>query len=97
MPRRAITAEERHQGQRLGQVLNDQRVAQQLTIVELADRCQVPYGTLRSLLKGRNSAPGFFLVAHVSRQLGLSPNQLADHLRNAQRRERPTADSRPSG
>jgi transcriptional regulator with XRE-family HTH domain len=85
MPRAALTAGQRAEGQRLARALQAARMRRKVPQAELAALSGVSVDTIRKLERDGILSPSFFTVARLARELGVKLDTLAsDALSEAQ-------------
>ena len=78
MPRKKLEESDYARAERLGELLNERRELADVSVQALSSSSGVGYETIRSLLKGSNANPGFFLVADLAEALSLDLRVLAE-------------------
>jgi transcriptional regulator with XRE-family HTH domain len=77
MGRQAVTKEQRAEGQRLAAALQAARLACEKPQTKLANESGVSIDTIRAVERNRITAPSFFTVARLARELELTLDTLA--------------------
>lgn len=76
MGRRAVSAEERAHGRRVGAILAAERRRVDWSAEEVARVAEISSDTVRSLETGRIAVPGFLTVARIASVLSVSLDDL---------------------
>ena len=81
IPRHKTTKKDERRAKKLGVSLTKKKIEQNMSVQALSTRSDVPYETVRSLLKGKSAGPSFFLVADVAKVLDKRLDDLVDEVR----------------